>query len=179
MSVGAGLDLNRAIGNAIQHGNPALIDNAYIAEKGGASAAQLAVIAKSLVERVQHQSQAAVSAAHTAAGGADQWVAASTAFNASAPAHLKAVVGQMLESGNPGAVQSAAQMVVDFAKQGGLVPTNAGLIGSGAGPNAAQALDKAAFQEALRKLDPNAKDYLKQRDDVFYRRQLGKNIGKN
>lgn len=178
LTVGAGIDLNRAIGNAIQLGNPALIDTAYITEKGGANAEQLKTIAQALVDRVQYQSQAAVSAAHSAAGGEAQWAAAATAFNQSAPAHLKTVVSQMLESGDPGIVNSAAQMVVQFSQQGGLVPVKANLLGAGAGANAAQALGKAEFQSALFKLNTNSPTYMQDRDALFQRRQLGKQLGK-
>lgn len=178
-SVGAGIDIERALGKALTYGDPALIDLAYIKEKGGATADQLAIVAKAIVERVQTQTESATSAVYDTAGGKPQWDAAAATFDQNAPAHLKLVIGKLLDSGNRDAVKQAAQAVVDYVKQNGLVPTGAGLLTPNAsGMNSAQALTKEDFQAALQKLDPNARNYDATRQDLFARRSLGKQLGK-
>lgn len=179
LKVGAGMDMDRAIGKALTYGNPALIDSAYIAEKGGANAAQLATLAKAIVERVQAQTAAASSAVYDTAGGQPQWDAAAAVFDKSAPPYLKQVIAKMLDSGDTQAIKGAAQMVVEYVQKNGLVVNPAQLIHAGAtGGSAAQALDKAGFQEAHAKLNPNSRTYIADRQELFARRQLGKQLGK-
>lgn len=179
VKVGNGLDLDRAIGKALQYGDPALIDKAYITEKGGATATQLATLAEAIVTRVQTQTSEAVNSVYSTAGDKASWDAAAAVFNQQAPAHLKMVIAQMLESGNPQAVKAAAQSVVDYTRNNGLVSAPGQYVNAGAtGASAAQALDKEGFQEALRSLDRNSRTYETQRQDLFVRRALGKQLGK-
>jgi hypothetical protein len=92
---------------------------------------------------------------------------------------LKVVVAKLLDSGDSNAIKAAAQTVVDFAGNKGLVPAPGQFLGAGANAaNAAQALDKAGFQQELRKLDPNSRTFQQDRDALFARRQLGKNMGR-
>jgi hypothetical protein len=173
------LDLDRAIGKAISYGDPKLIDLAYIKEQGGANAEQLAVLAKSMVERANTKANEAQASVFSVAGGQPAWQAASAAFNQNAPQHLKVVVAKLLDSGDSNAIKAAAQTVVDFAGNKGLVPAPGQFLGAGANAaNAAQALDKAGFQQELRKLDPNSRTFQQDRDALFARRQLGKNMGR-
>lgn len=179
-AIGAGLDLSRAIGNALQFGKPELIDEAYITEKGGAQAAQLKVIAKAIVERVQAKTAEDANAAYSVAGGLDQWNASMGAFNTNAPAHLKQVVAQMINSGNAEQIKAGAQVVVDYAQSGGLVAKAPGMVQAGvAGVDPAQALDKASFQTALWKLDKQDRSYPAQRAALFARREQGRARGLN
>lgn len=178
-SAGSGIDLQRALGNALSRGDPSLIDLAYITEKGGAQAAHLANVAKAIVERVQTQTNAAASAVYDTAGGKDQWATAAAVFDQNAPAHLKGVIAGLLESGKPESIKYGAQTVLDYVKQNGLVVNPAQLINAGANNvGAGQALDKFGFQEALFKLDKNSRSYDQDRNALFARRQAGKQIGK-
>lgn len=176
-ALGNGIDLNRAIGNALKLGKPELIDTAYLAEKGGAHAAQLQALAASIVGRVQEQTVAAEQAVYSAAGDKATWDAAAAAFNLKAPQHLKLVVAKLLESGSPDSIKAGAQMAIDYAKQNGLVPQHAGLVQGGGGVASAQALSKDQFQDALFKLDKNARGYEQARAELFARRQVGKQVG--
>lgn len=178
-AMGGGIDINRAIGNALTHGNAALIDSAYIAEKGGAHAAQLQTIAKAIVDRVQTQTAAATDAVYATAGSKEQWNTAVAVFDQSAPAHLKLVIKGLLESGKPDTIKAGAQTVLDYVKQNGLVVNPAQLLNAGAnGASAAQALSKEEFQTEHRKLDPNSRTYQQDRDALFARRAVGKQLGK-
>jgi hypothetical protein len=179
LSVGAGIDMERALGQALSRGDSSLIDLAYITEKGGAAGKQLAVLAKAIVERVQTQTAAASGAVYETAGGQAQWDAAASVFDKQAPKHLKMVIAQMLDSGNSEAIKAAAQSVVDYVKQSGVSVNPAQLIHAGASSaNAGQALSKAEFQEAHSKLDQNSRTYLQDRDALFGRRSLGKQLGR-
>jgi hypothetical protein len=176
-TLGNGVDINRAIGNALSLNNPALIDKAYLQEKGGANAAALLALAESIVGRVQDQTKAAESAVYKAAGDKPTWDAAAAAFNQKAPAHLKAVVAKLLESGNPEAIGSGAQYVLDYARSQGLVPQQAGLVQSGAGVPGAQGLSKQQFQAELFKLDKRSPTFEADRGALFAKRQVGKQLG--
>lgn len=178
-SVGKGIDLDRALGHALSLGRPDLIDVAYIKEKGGDSAEALVKIAKGIVDRVQTQSAAATTAVYSVAGSEADWNAAASAFNQSAPAHLKTVIAGLLDSGNKDAIKQAAQAVVDYSKQNGLVANPAQLVNAGAtGLSSAQAMSKGEFQDALFKLDPNNRNYATDREALLQRRFLGKQLGK-
>ncbi len=173
-----GLDIDRAIGKALAYGDPALIDLAYMGEKGGANAQHLIVMAKALVERVQVQAAAGEQAVFAAAGGKDAWHAAAGVFDKNAPAHVKQVVKMMIDSGNASQMEAGAKMVVDFGKNSGLMPTAPGLVHAGAGgAGTAQALSREEFQTLHFKLNPNDRDYNLQRDQLLQRRQLGKSLG--
>lgn len=175
-----GVDIERSIGKAVAAGNVDLIDEAYIREKGGANAAHLLQIAKSMVQHISTVSTAATNAAHAAAGGKQQWDVVTAVFNNTAPAHLKAVVNKMLESGSVASVEAAAKMVVEQARSTGQVPVTPGLLSPSQGGNGSgSALDKASFQAAHAKLDRNSPTYARDRGDLFNRRQMGKQIGLN
>lgn len=179
VNVGKGVDLDRALGNALSRGDATLIDRAYLTEKGGANGAGLISIAEAIVERVQAQSEAATQAAYTAAGGEAQWKAAAAVFDKQAPAHLKTVVAGLLDSGDRNGIAAGAKTIVDFVAQSGLVPNPAQLIHAGAaGVNSAQALSKAEFQTLHSQLDLNSRTYNQDRQDLFARRAIGKQIGK-
>lgn len=178
-TVGKGIDLDRAIGKAIEDGRTDLIDIAYLREKGGANAQDLITIATGLVNAVAAKSAAVSSEVHTLAGGQANWDAGVAVFNQAAPQELRMVVAQMLDSGKEQLVKAGAKMVVEFSKNSGKLPSINPLLQSGASaPAAAQALDKVSFQTELRKLDPNSRDFSAQREQLFARRQLGRQLGK-
>lgn len=177
-STDATVDLDRAIGKAMQYGDASLIDLAYLTEKGGANAAHLTVLAKAIVERVQAAAAAGEQAVYAAAGDQAQWNAAAAVFDQSAPAHTKLVIKQMLDSGNPEAIEAAAKSVVEFAKSTGQLVQRPGLVNAGASQlSSASGLDKEGFQAELRKLSPNSRSYESDRAQLFQRRSLGKSLG--
>lgn len=178
-TVGKGVDLDRAIGKAIEDGRTDLIDVAYLREVGGANAQDLITIATGLVNAVAAKSAAVSNEVHALAGGQANWDAGVAVFNQAAPSELRLVVAQMLDSGKEQLIKAGAKMVVEFSKNSGKLPNVNPLLQSGASaPAAAQALDKVAFQTELRKLDPNSRDFQSQREQLFARRQLGRQLGK-
>ena len=178
-TVGKGVDMDRAIGKAIEDGRTDLIDVAYLREVGGANAQDLITIATGLVNAVAAKSASVSNEVHALAGGQANWDAGVAVFNQAAPSELRLVVAQMLDSGKEQLIKAGAKMVVEFSKNSGKLPNVNPLLQSGASaPAAAQALDKVAFQTELRKLDPNSRDFQSQREQLFARRQLGRQLGK-
>lgn len=178
-TVGKGLDMDRAIGRAIEHGNADFIDAAYIREKCGDNANELVQIAQGIVSAVNAQASAAAASVYNLAGGEDSWNNCTAAFNAGAPAELRSVIGVMFDSGNQKQIEAAAKIVVEFAKGSGFIPNANPLLQSGAASlPQGQALDKDSFQAELRKLNPNSRTYLQERSNLFARRSMGKRLGK-
>lgn len=177
-TVGKDLDMDRALGLAIERGDTGLIDKAYLREKGGANAEQLITIAEGIVQAVEQQATAVTKEVHTLAGGEAGWNVAVAAFNKSASPEMRSVVKLMLDSEKKSQITAGAKLVVEFAKQSGFVPTvNALVQNGGSAASSAQALSKEGFQEALRTLDPNSRQYQNQRSELFARRQQGKQLG--
>lgn len=176
---GPDIDMNRALGHAISHGDPSLIDSHYLREKGGQNADALIEIAKGIVQAVEQQSNATVDRIMQAVGGEQAWKASVAVFNTAAPKELRTTVAQMLNSGKEDLIQAGAKIVAEFGKNSGMIPrTGASPILNTAGaPQSGQALSKAEFQYALQKLDRNAPNYLESREELFNRRRVGKQIG--
>lgn len=175
----AGLDMDRAMGKAIELGDLRLIDSAYLRSIAGANFAQVEALAKGIVERVNAQTSEATQAVYTIAGDKNQWQAASAAFDQQAPQHMKVVIAKLLDSGDKASISAAAQSVMDFARNAGLIAKPGQYVAAGANAgSAATALDKNGFQDALRKLNKQDRNYEANRAELFQRRQSGKNLGK-
>jgi hypothetical protein len=175
----AGLDVHRAIGNALTHGDASLIDTRYIAEAGGAAAAHLTAVAQGLITHAVNAENALANSVYTQAGGEANWRAALGAFEKSAPGHLQTIVKSLYDTKNPSNVDAATKTILEFAKQAGVQITQAGVFGGGAAGGNVQALDKASFQAELLKLDKNSRGYEQARGELFGRRQAGKQLGYN
>lgn len=175
--VGKDMDMNRVVGNALAKQDPSLIDIAYLAEKGGAQAGQLAQLARDLVGAVQMQSERITQSVIQSAGGEAQWSAATAVFNQSAPPGYAAVIGKMLDSGDEAQIKQAAQAIMEFSagrlpvQHQGVGPLANGLAGG------AQALSANDFKAELFKLDQNAPNYEQQCDELYARRAMGKQMG--
>lgn len=177
-TVGKDLDMDRVLGLAIARGDAGLIDKAYLREKGGDNAEQLITIAEGIVQAVEQQATAVTNEVHALAGGEPGWNVAVAAFNKTASPEMRSVVKLMLDSDKKAQITAGAKLVVEFAKQSGFVPTvNALVQNGGSAASSAQALSKESFQEALRTLDPNSRQYQNQRSELFARRQQGKQLG--
>lgn len=176
-TVGKGLDMDRALGKAIEYGNIEFIDQAYIKEAGGAASEDLLTIARGLVQAVAAKSEAVTQGIYTLAGGEQNWNVSVTAFNTGAEKELRLVVSQMLNSGREDLIQAGAKMVVEYSRNSGLIPRTGTTVTAGAGAPAGQALDAASFQKALVKLDPYSPTYMQDRSALFDRRNLGRSLG--
>lgn len=175
---GSGLDVNRAIGKALEFGDASLIDEAYIKEAGGANAAYVAQVAKGLVEHAVREETALTQSVYAQSGGEANWRAALGAFEASAPGHLQTIVKALYDSKDHSNIDAATKTILDYAKQAGATITPAGIFAGGAAGGSVQALDKAGFQAELLKLDKNARGYEQARAELFVRRHAGKQLGR-
>ena len=176
---GNGIDLDRVLGNALALGDPNLVDVAYIAEKGGANAQQIAEIAKGIVQAVNAKSEAITHEVHTLAGGESNWAASSAVFNAGAPEELRMIVKTMLNSTDKAKILAAAKIVNEFGRASGQLPKQGTSLLNGASASSASAngLSATAFKAAIAKLDTQSADYLEARNDLFARRAVGKRMG--
>lgn len=174
-----GLDLDRALGNALAHSDVSLIDHAYIAEKGGANAPQISDMAKGIVAAIEAQSNAVTAAVHSLAGGEAQWSQSAAVFNQVAPQELKHVVKFMMDSTSKQNILAAAKIVTEFGRASGQLPKQgAPLLGGPSGGTLnTQGITSDQFKDLHFKLDPNARDYEQARNDLFTRRAMGRRAG--
>lgn len=174
-----GIDRSRALGNALTHADPNLIDKAYLREVGGENGERLIQIAQGIVNHCNAMADAAQASVFKIAGGEAQWGASAAAFSKGAPDHLKQYVASALNSGSKSQIDAAAQTVVEWAKSSGLVPTaGSGFVDTGAGaPGSAQGLSKAEFQKAHAALDKNDRNYERLKGELYGRRAIGKQLG--
>ncbi len=176
---GNGLDLDRVLGNALALGDPNLVDVAYIAEKGGANAQQIAEIAKGIVQAVNAKSEAITAEIHAMAGGEAQWAQSTAVFNKVAPDELRMIVKTMLDSTDKAKITAAAKIVTEFGRASGQLPKQGATLlnGASAASLGASGLSAAAFKAEHAKLDPNKEGFMEARDNLFARRAVGKRMG--
>lgn len=190
-SSGAGIDAVRfedAIENAIKYNDPNLINvDALTAGLKPEQAAQAKALAQAAYQEtqaaIQRASKESIATAERLAGGSEQWKNISATFNTKAPAHLKAVVSQMLDAGD---VQNAVQFVIDTANGVGLVnsgnqPMQGGVGGNGA---ASSGISQAEYFAKLATLEREAGNRSFEQGEYAHKlsllrdaRKLGRNNG--
>jgi len=150
------LDLQRAMGNGVNHKNPELIDEAYIREvlKNPEDAASLIKVLKSVVTYHADTAAKEITRVHELAGGEANWKNAAAYFNKSASAQQKAAVQELLNSSNKASVDYAITQVLELAKGAGVVVQHvAPILGGNSG-------ERGITREALAKVvgNPRATD---------------------
>lgn len=177
-TAGKDLDLDRVLGKALAFGDPALVDLAYLRDAGGTQAAQLAEIAKGIVQAVNAKADAVTNEVYASVGGEAVWHSSVAAFNQSAPHELKVTVSQMLDSTNENFIKAGAKIVAEFGRSSGLIPQQgAPLLNSASAGVQGQGLTREQFQAELRKIDQNSPGFEQSREALFARRALGKRSG--
>ena len=177
-TAGKDLDLDRVLGKALAFGDPALVDLAYLRDAGGPQAAQLAEIAKGIVQAVNAKAEAVTNEVYNSVGGEAVWYSSVAAFNQSAPHELKVTVAQMLDSTNENFIKAGAKIVAEFGRSSGLIPQQgAPLLNSASAGVQGQGLTREQFQVELRKIDSNSPGFEQAREALFARRALGKRSG--
>ena len=177
-TAGKDLDLDRVLGKALAFGDPALVDLAYLRDAGGPQAAQLAEIAKGIVQAVNAKAEAVTNEVYSSVGGEAVWHSSVAAFNQSAPHELKVTVAQMLDSTNENFIKAGAKIVAEFGRNSGLIPQQgAPLLNSASAGVQGQGLTREQFQAELRKIDQNSPGFEQAREALFARRALGKRSG--
>lgn len=174
-----GINLERALGLAIDRGDASLIDRAYLNEVGKDKAAKLVKLAEGMVAHVNGVIDGVMTGLHTTAGSEAGWNAATAAFQNNAPVHLKAWAIDLLNSGHPAKVKQAGEAIIDFARQSGQIvtqPKNHVSAGGGV-PNSSLGLSKQQYQEARLKLNRRDRDYESAARELDARRAIGKKMG--
>jgi len=175
-----------ALSKAIASGNPADVDYAALVKGAGPeAAAQAASLIQALASRVGERSKAAVEFVHTAAGGKDNWVAAATHFNTTAPEFVKQQMVDLLNSGDTAKMQYAVKHILGEASVAGVVQTSLAVQVGAGNPGSVNALSAPEFAKALSELRqkyPNrsmesgvvATEY----NALVARREAGRKLGK-
>ena len=174
-----GLNVVRALGNAIDRADLSLIDTAYLREVGGDKAERLIALATNMVNHVTTSVDNMVSEIEAKAGGQAAWNANTAAFNTSAPAYLKAYVKEALNSANPAKIRQGVDAVLEFAKTSGALPRNpTGHVAAGGGvPNGVIGLSKEGYQAERLKLNKFDRGYNDAARELDARRAIGKKMG--
>lgn len=175
-----GLDLNRALGKAIEYGDPQLVDAAYLREIGGDKAQALVDAARQAVVVANEYSDRVTREVHSLAGGEPGWNTAVAVFNSKADPAVRRVVAGLFNSTNLEDVKQGAQYVLNFSRDQGQVTQAPELVvpaGGGVPGTSVQGLSKVEFQKAHFALDPNAPDYADKRQQLLALRSIGKRRG--
>ncbi len=173
------VDIDRALGLAVERGDPSLIDVKYLQEVAPNKAAQLATVAKTIVSEVQRVAQLGTKLAHEAAGSEANWDAAAALFKQSASEYERDFVATLLKSTDPAKLKAAAERVVEFAKAKGAQVTPAVTLQPGSAATVGgEALSAAEFRAALSKLDPMSADFAAKEAELLNRRKLGRQLGR-
>lgn len=173
------VDIDRALGLAVERGDPSLIDVKYLQEVAPDKAAQLATVAKTIVGEVQRVAALGTKLAHEAAGSEANWDAAAALFKQSASEYERDFVASLLKSTDPAKLKAAAERVVEFAKAKGAQVTPAVTLQPGSAATVGgEALSAAEFRAALSKLDPMSADFAAQEAELLNRRKLGRQLGR-
>jgi hypothetical protein len=171
------LDYDRALGRAIAEGDATLIDFAYIAEAGGANAANLRSAAEAVVARQDEIDTRLEQTVYTKFGSESNWDAAVSFFAKSVPKSTVDYMVGMLKTRNPALIEQASNMVMDHVRQAGAHLDPAGLLNGQSGAVGVAPLDKDGFKQAISKLNPNDRGFEDARKELFIRRHQGKQQG--
>lgn len=173
------VDIDRALGLAVERGDPSLIDVKYLQEVAPDKAAALATAAKTIVGEVQRIAALGTKLAHEAAGSEANWDAAAAVFKQGASKYEQDFVADLLKSTDPAKLKAAAERVVEFAKAKGAQVTPAVTLQPGSAATVGgEALSAAEFRAALSKLDPMSADFAAQEAELLNRRKLGRQLGR-
>lgn len=146
------VDFNEAFGIALESGNPAYINHAYLQRVAGTQAGILANQVNALIQHEAQREETVAQSVYQMAGGQQNWDVAVQAFNQNAPAEIKKVLAGLLDTGEPSKVAYAAQEVLRYANaQHGVVNKAPNLLMANRGMNA-PTMDKESFIKAEREL---------------------------
>lgn len=173
------VNLERALGKALQHGDPSLIDREYLKEAHPQGHAKLAKLAEQLVATVEHRAGELQKQVYAMVGGEQNWSNAVQVFNSKAPEAVRKAVASMLDSRNPEQILAGASMVQQYGQQAGyLAQTTPSPLGNGLPVAPVQTgLTYAQFKAELAKIDTRSGDYAGQWAALLQQRAQGKAMG--
>lgn len=171
-------DLERATKNALEYGDPALIDEAFLRERFKDRWEEAKQIAEAVVEQTGVERQRLVESVYATAGDKAQWDSALAVYKQHAQPGLQKAVQLMFDSNDATSIKQAAELVVEFAKNSGVIPSVGGRVVAGAGSVDAGGLSAAEFQAAMSKLNQSSRTYHQDYNKLIELRRLGRNLGK-
>lgn len=171
-------DLERATKNALAYGDPALIDDAFLKERFKDRWEEAKQIAEAVVEQTGVERQKLVDAVYSTAGDKAGWDASLAVYKQHAAPGLQKAIQMMFDSGDATSVKEAAALVVDFAKNSGVIPSASGRVVAGTGTVDAGGLSQVDFKAAMNKLNPSSRSYGTDYAKLIEMRRIGRNLGK-
>lgn len=171
-------DLQRAVKNAIEYNDPSLIDDAFLKERFKDRADEARQIAEAVLEQSGIERQRLVESVYATAGDKAQWDASLAVYKQHAAPGLQKAIQMMFDSGDATSIKEAATLVVDFAKNSGVIPSASGRVVAGSGGADAAGLSAKDFQSAIGKLNQSSRSYAQDYKTLIEMRRIGKQLGK-
>lgn len=172
-------DISKAMEAAYEAGDVKYIDKEFLKTRYGDKADQAIALAEAVFEADTQAQQTLLDSVYSAAGGKEQFDVCSALFKEHAKPAMRAVVKNMLDSGDPEAVREAASLIAEFGKQSGALVEKEGsrqLAAAGVVPG--QGLTAQEFHDARHALNPLSKTYHDDMARLMDLRRLGKQTGK-
>lgn len=171
-------DLQRATKNAIEYGDPALIDDAFLKERFKDRWEEAKQIAEAVIEQTGIERQKLVDSVYAAAGDKAAWDASLSVYKQHAQPGLQKAIQMMFDSGDSTSIKEAAALVVDFAKNSGVIPSAGGRVVAGTGAADAGGLSARELQLAVSKLNQSSRTYTADYQKLIEMRRVGRSLGK-
>lgn len=171
-------DIQRATKNALEYSDAALIDDAFLQERFKDRWEEAKQIAEAVVEQSGIERQRLVEAVYATAGDKAQWDASLAVYKQHAQPGLQKAIQMMFDSGDTASIKEAAALVVDFAKNSGVIPSAPGRVAAGAGTVDSHGLSLSDFQAAMQKLNLSSRTYRQDYNKLIELRRVGKSLGK-
>lgn len=172
-------DISKAMEAAYEAGDVKYIDKEFLKSRYGDKADQAIALAEAVFEADIQAQQTLLDSVYSAAGGKEQFDVCSALFKEHAKPAMRAVVKNMLDSGDPEAVREAASLIAEFGKQSGALVEKEGsrqLAAAGVVPG--QGLTAQEFHDARHALNSLSKTYHDDMARLMDLRRLGKQTGK-
>lgn len=171
-------DLQRATKNALEYGDPALIDDAFLKERFKDRWEEAKQIAEAVIEQSGIERQKIVDSVYATAGDKAQWDASLAVYKQHAQPGLQKAIQMMFDSGDAASIKEAASLVVDFAKNSGVIPSASGRVVAGSGSADAAGLSAKELQAAVGKLNQSSRTYHQDYAKLIEMRRVGRSLGK-
>lgn len=172
-------DISKAMEIAYEVGDVKYINKDFLRSRYGDKADQAIALAEAVFEADIQAQKTLLDSVYSAAGGKEQFDACSALFKEHAKPAMRAVVKNMLDSGDPEAVREAASLIAEFGKQSGALVEKEGsrqLAAAGVVPG--QGLTAQEFHDARHALNPLSKTYHDDLARLMDLRRLGKQTGR-
>lgn len=146
------IDRERVLGRALEFGDPDLIDINYLKDVVGDQYDLVLPFFEDIVEQQSQGFDAVVNEIHEFVGGKAQWEGIANAFATNAPASVRNVVKQLVDSNKLEDVKQGIEFIVDFAQRNGLAAKQPKRLDSYGQSTGGDTLTAEQFRAALREL---------------------------